>query len=552
MRNITDKTFRRNKGSNATPVLLIGGAIVVLIIIIALVAFLILKSGEPSSGPGASNLANYYPENTLFYAELNLTPEKFEEIQKLSGDSLSLEKMAESLQKAAKNPQEAAKTMMVFNALNKTLEPKLAMGQWGLPEGAKEPENLLITAILKNNADVSSMIDELTEGEVKFEQKNIDGQDFYLSDDGKGGYTVQGNVLLLSDKVETMQSALEQGKNGNKNILNNPEAVNVLNNLQSNRFLTVLIDAYNLNIASQASSAMPISGNDESMGQVMKTLSFMGFGLDIHGDVMEGKFYAPYDLSSITDATLKNTLESLFKTSSQLNAPKVLPGDTCAFISISGVSYMIQTTLQFMDPKSQQEYNQQKQMVQMFTGLDLETDVLPLFSEEFTFAGRVVDEDLEPVIVLTKKPESTQVLSKVVGALTKMDPTASITQKDSGGAQLSLISSGNVPFQVGYGAIDEVIALGKGTSLEYMAKKESTLADSQTYKTMSKYIPSTVALAMFIDFDNAVKAKKFFSKSPEDMKNLEKMNENMSAFILTASNKDNKAIEGSVLVKFKK
>ncbi|MGD9581559.1 MAG: DUF3352 domain-containing protein, partial [Vampirovibrionia bacterium] len=279
-------------------------------------------------------------------------------------------------------------------------------------------------------------------------------------------------------------------------------------------------------------------------------------GDDVHGQILEGKFYAPYSLASIEDAQVKSTVEKLYGVSSKLDAPSILPADTFAFFSISGVSYLVETSVMLLDPKAKQDYNQQKQMISMFTGLDLETDILPLFSEELTIAGEVAGGQVEPMIVLTKRPESVNVLNKLVKTLAGMDPTTSVSEKDVNGSKFSIISTSAAPFKVGFGEIAEVVALGKENTLETLSAasgdKSKSLLGSSLYQDMSKYVPKQVAMAMYINFDKFVEAAKIMKQSEEQIKELEELSKNFSAVFVSAGNKDNKAIEGSLLLQFKK
>lgn len=551
MTNLATKAVRRIKGSNNSTIVLIGGAIVIVIVIIALLAFLLLKGG--SSGGEAGQLAKFFPEKTVIYAELQVTPEKFEDIQALSGDSFSMEKIAEGIKEASKSPKDTFDAMQFLTEFNKTLEPAFAMGVWAKDEEDATLTKVLIATIVKDKNNVPALFEKMSQGDATFKPETIDGVEYQVSTQkDSGGYVVIGNVLLISDKIETLQEAVAFQKHGETNVLANADAKQVLSNLQPERIFTMLINAKEISKLPQ----MKQKAENQALDKLFKSMSYMGAGVDIHGQVMEGKFYAPYSLAGIEDPQIKTTFEKLFSVSSKLDAPKVLPADTFAFFSISGMSYMVETSVQFMDPKGQQDYNQQKQMVSMFTGLDLETDILPLFSEELTVSGQIAGNQVEPVVVLTKRPESLNVLNKLVKSIAGMDPATSVSEQEMNGSTFSIVSTSAAPFKMGFGQIAEVITLAKADTLESLAVASSdsskSLAGSPLYKEISKYAPSKVAMAMYINFDKFVEAAKLMKQSEKQITELEEVSKNLSAMFISAGDKDNKAIEGSLLLQFKK
>ncbi|MEW5820881.1 MAG: DUF3352 domain-containing protein [Cyanobacteriota bacterium] len=553
MKKLMEENLRRVKGANNSAVLLLGAAIVIVVILIALIAFLLLKGGSKGVG-GASNLASYFPQDTLIYAELNITEEKLKTLQKLSGDAFTLEKMAEGIKHAINNPSDTIEAVELLDELSKTLEPIGAMGMWGMDATTSQPEKVLLAAVVKDPDNVAKLFEKASDGNTTFSPKSIDGLDYYISDK-TGGYVVFDNTLLMSDKVETLQEAIALHKDKKDTVLSNSEAKNVLENLPPERFFTMLINTATINKMTANTPGMKLGGDNETMQQIFETMSYVGMGIDLHNDVLEGKFYAPYSLESITNPEMKANLGKIFVASSKLDAPKALPGDTFMFVSLSGVSYYIQTITQTLEPSKREEYTQFKNMVKQFTKLEVETDILPLFAEEFTFGARCAGTEVDPIIVLTAKPESMQVLNKLVSTLTMFDPSASTSQKDLGGSTFSIISSSQSPFDLAFGEVTDVITLGKASTLETVAdavkNPDKSLAKSSIYKDLSTYVPQKVSFAMFINFDKLVEASKAMKQNPDKIKELEKMSENMSAMIFSATNKDGKSIEGNFLVKFK-
>jgi len=68
---------------------------------------------------------------------------------------------------------------------------------------------------------------------------------------------------------------------------------------------------------------------------------------------------------------------------------------------------------------------------------------------------------------------------------------------------------------------------------------------------MGKYVPEKVSFALYVDYDKLAKAAKVMKAPPAKVKEFEEMSKNISALVITAGNKDNKAIEGSLLMKIK-
>lgn len=550
MENLANKEIRRFKGSNNSAVLLIAGALVVVIILVALIAFLILKG--PGS-KGAAELSSFYPQETLFYAELNITPEKFKQLEKVSGGALSLENLAKAIQEAAKNPDQAVKAAQLVNEMNKTFEPKLAIGFWGTETTNGNPEKVLLSAVVKDTTNIKQFLEQASTEGVTYTPKTIEDQEFYVSSNAQGGgYVVVKDVLLLSDKIETLQEAINYNKDGKTNVLNNPDVKDVLSNLQPTRIFTMLINTAAVN---KLQSPMSAGANSEAIQQFLGTMTYSGFGVDIHEEVIEGKFYSPYSLESIKDPNLKTTLEKVFNASSKLDAPKVLPDDAFAYISLSGVSHIIMTATQFMEPQGKMEYENSKKMVKMFTTLDLETELLPIFSEELTVGARINAGQFEPMVVVTEKPETAQILNKLASAASTFDPSASVTEVDVSGKKINVVSTRAVPFKVGFAGLNNVMVLGKADTLQSVVEAlndpSKSLANSETYKNLSKYIPEKVSFAMYLNYDKLPEAAQAMGQPPQKVAELQEMSKNIQAIVISAGNKDSKAIEGTLLVKLR-
>lgn len=556
MKNLLANRFRTCQGSKNMVILGLLAAALVLVILIAIIAFTLFNIMNKSSS-GASELVSYFPENAVMYAELNLTSEKFKELQEISGGQLSLDKIAENIKKVANNPDESIEAMQVLNELNNTLEPVAAMGIWGINEATQTPEKAVLAVIVKDSANVDAMMERVTENETKFEVKNIDGIDFHIAQQGNGCYATVGKVLLISDKIETIQDSIQFKKNKNTNVLSNPKVKAILENLQQDRVFTLIVNAGEISNKMTPPATGSLKTDSQTMKDIANVMPFAGIGVDFHKDLLEAKFYGPYDLSNVEHEAVKKNLEKLFQASSSLNAPNVLPKNTFMFISMTGVSYLIDTSIQMLDPQAQQEFNNQKQMIKMMSGgLDVDTDILPLFSEELTIAGTISsNNEVEPVVLLTSKPESEQVLSKVASTMVQMsmDPSASVTQEAAGSVQLNLIKSPQIPFPIGFGKVGNVIALGKASTLKDVASSQGadSLAGTPDYEDMKKYMIPDVSFAMFMNIDQMLAASKIMGESGQQVKELEEMSKTVSSIMISAGNKNDKAIEGNFIMKFK-
>ena len=550
---------RKTAGSN-NMVAIIAVVVVVAIILVALILFLLFKPGKGPSIMGA-DLANYYPQDTIFYAELNITPEKLKKLKELSGDSFSFQSIADGIKHAAKQPGETIQAMEIFNELNKTLEPQFAMGIWATEGSEEKPDNVVFASVVKNKDNVPQLMDKLTEGKANFAPENVDGQEFYVATDGKGGaYVVSGDILLFSDKVETLQLALNQAKSGKMNVLETKEAKNVLSNLPSEKILTALINISNISkVASKDPDLKTKDSLESKLQQVdnlTKTMAYTGVAVDLKDNVLIAKSFTPYALEELEDPALKEVLQKLGSVTNKLDSPTILPADTFMFMSISGLDQFFLLSVQMMDEKDQQMYQQQKQMVTMMTQLDVDTDVLPVISEELTIAASLKDKQPEPMVLLTSKDKSLQTLNKLAGSMAMMDPSTSITEESSSGTKLSVIQASGLPFKLAFGKVNDLIILGKKdsvkTAVEDASDASKSLAKNEIYKDLSKYIQTNPSFVLFVNANKLSEAADVLGKSKQQIENIKDMNKNMDGLIISVGSKDNKAITGNFVMKLKK
>jgi len=233
-----------------------------------------------------------------------------------------------------------------------------------------------------------------------------------------------------------------------------------------------------------------------------------------------------------------------------------LPADTFMFMSISGLDQFFLLSVQMMDEKDQQMYQQQKQMVTMMTQLDVDTDVLPVISEELTIAASLKDKQPEPMVLLTSKDKSLQTLNKLAGSMAMMDPSTSITEESSSGTKLSVIQASGLPFKLAFGKVNDLIILGKKdsvkTAVEDASDASKSLAKNEIYKDLSKYIQTNPSFVLFVNANKLSEAADVLGKSKQQIENIKDMNKNMDGLIISVGSKDNKAITGNFVMKLKK
>lgn len=558
MSNIDNQpsTSPQKNNSKLIP-LIVGGMIVV----IGLILFLVFKGGANTANTAAGELRTYFPEDTLVYAELDLTPEKLDKLKNLTGTAITFDKITESVKQAAKNPTEALEAVQLLNELNSSLEPVLAMGIWSQSEDTLKPDQVVFASVIKNKDKIPALMTKLTKGQSKFEPKTIDGHEFNVAAGESGGaYTIQDNILMFSDKADTLKAAIENHDTRKGNVFTTSQATEILTNLPEQRFLTVLINTSKFNKMT-ANSNVPTSTPDvnnkmKQLEDITKSMSYTGIGMDVKDNLIEAKSYTPFNLDSVKDKVLKDYLDKLINVKSSFNGPKILPGDSFMYVSLYGVSYFIQLTNQFLGSEELASFNQQKQMLKMVTGLDLETDVIPLFSEELTLAGRVDNNDVDPIVIITNKPQSLQVLTKLVSSMTAMDPTTTVSEQEINGIKMSLIGSRTVPFKVGFAAVNDLIVLGKANTIETIigGTKDSskTLSNAGNYKALGEQVLTNSNVVFYMNPEKLSEATKIMNKNAPQSQQMDDYYKNIDGVILSfANNTNNKAIIGNLLIKFK-
>lgn len=558
MLKLKEKLSRKLSGANNNAIILI--VVAVVIVILAIVLALVMSTPKGVTGD-AGKLASFYPDKTLFYANLDITPDKLQRIQGLSGNTFSLENLIKAMNQASKNPEESMKAVQIVKEFNKTIEPKFSVGIWKNNETVSEPDQLLFSTIVKEKANVDNLLKNLTDNQVNFKAENIEGVEAKTGTENKGGaYAVMDDVLLIANNTETLKEAIKTHK-GNNNILSRPEANDVLANLPESRMLTVLFNTSDIsNEANNPNNPADSNPLGDKMGQIKKissSMSFTGIGVDVQKDVLVAKSYTPFKLESLQDPAIKDSLKNLLASTDKLEAPSILPGNTSVFLSIAGLSQIFNMNLQMMNDNEKEAFKQQSNMISMITGgLDIEKDIVPIFSEEFTIAGRLNEKKLEPIVLLSKKSDTMTVLNKLLGTIPKTDKAAKLEEKDVSGAKLQLISSKAFPFPVAYGEIGKNVVIGRSETVELMASestdKAKTLADTPLYKSLISQMTPNPNFVLYVNTDELIKVLKETEKNPEKLKQLEEMNKKIAGIIVSFNSEKEKALVGNLLMTFKK
>jgi hypothetical protein len=553
MKLTTDRIYRRSTGAgNNTAIIAV--AVIIALILLGLIVFFVIKGPKGPAGLSAK-LASYYPQDTVMYAELNLEPHQVEEIKKLSGGALNLK----NLQKAAENPSEALEGLQLIQELDKTLEPTFAMGVWASEDNKTQPDNVVFASIVKNPEKIADLMNKLTENKANFEAQNIEGVEYQVANDKTGGaYVVVNDVLLFSDKVNTLQQSIKYAQSGQTNVLETDKAKEILGNLPGTRILTILLNTSGVSQVASQSPQAGAPGMEAKLKQletITNSMSHTGIGVELKDKMLLGKSFTPYNLKNVEDPALKATLEKLSTVTNKLEGPKLLPKDVFMYISISGISHFYEISTQMVTVEERQQYEQQKQMVKMMTQLDLEGDIIPIFTDEVTVGAKATGNMPEPIILLSGKPNSLQVLNKLVSVMGMMDPSASISETTIDDVKVNVINTQGAPFNIAYGQVGDLIAMSMENTMksiiEDSKKPEDTLQDLKLYQNLSKNIQPNPNFVMYMNADQMAQSANKLAKSPAQVKQIQEFNKNIEGILISIGCQNNDAIVGNMAIKLK-
>lgn len=260
-------------------------------------------------------------------------------------------------------------------------------------------------------------------------------------------------------------------------------------------------------------SSTPYPFSDELMMKYMQNFSnvnhFSVISIDLQPDKVLINSFAPVNLSFLDNINpeLKTSLENLYDVSTVYNISESLPKKTFSYIMVSNLGYLNQVLNSIKHKDLQKGMAMVKVMFSAATGLDLDSDIFPIFRGQLTVAGVEYKDETSPIVLLSYKPETINTFNTLITVAAKMGKAIKPETKKIKGTNVVVISDEAMPFPVAYGKFKDNVIIGDFDVVKRLIKKQKKnkifLSADKSYKAYLKRSEAPQFMKMYINMNEA-------------------------------------------------
>ncbi|MDD3014581.1 MAG: hypothetical protein PHC34_12835, partial [Candidatus Gastranaerophilales bacterium] len=509
--------------------------IITAILILFIAGLIVLFLGKKEIGGITADYADYYPQSTTVYIDIELNDKSLQEINRQT--ALDIKSLPDLLSKVFNADYEIQKRKALDKLINQVLGDEFSYGTWN----SKGIDRSLIIFPIKRESKINPLFRLLLGKNEKLTGKTYQGFRITTARNKKIAYLINRERLFVADSYETLVFILNNYiLQDRASLYDRKDIGKALAYIDKNRTGTILLTncPSNNKLLNNISNDKFSSFSGSFNGQVPTSALSMMFDRDL----FYLNSYTPYDESKIEGKNVKKAFKTVFDSDKQNLSPDFLPQNTISYFTVSGLKNYINLYLELSDIKSKPEFEQFKQFVKMATMLDFDKDIMEIFSKNSIFAT-IDSGNLKPgyAVILSSNSKTGLVVSKFVKLLQIQMSIEEITKISYKNQELNLISSPKLPVTLCYGNINpDLYAVGDKLAVESIidaVKSKKSFSNKDLFKDFKEHAVYNSGITAFIDIQRINKFAPDKRKFPE--KNyLDKIKNNISAAFITADYKD--------------
>ena len=516
--------------------------IVLIVFVGLLIAFSLSKKQDTSI---SSEYAIYYPQSTLFYMDARLDSKAIENINKYK--SHSVKGLPDILGRIYTLENKNYDSGRANTLMQETFSDSFGFGSWNQKDGA--PGSLLIMPV-KREIKIKKLFEILYGKNGRIAAKNYQGYKITTSKNKKGAFCLVGNKLFLADSYDTLVFIIDNYLVHSSNSLYNRHDVReLLYKLDKNRVGTVIFPDINY-LFSKIEGLASLKDFSSSIKKFSNTLNIAAASILINKDILEFNCFIPYNPDNIKDNFLKKAFEKIFIKSELAYTPDALPEQTVSFINIKNFNDYLYFMLELSNLNHTKEYEQAKQLMKMFTSLDLDSDIISLFKDNTVLAAiNTGKQRPDFALIIPDRQKTSDIVKTLIKILSTQMPGSELAKTTYRGKELELAYTSKRPEKIVYGKLSPgLYSIGEKGAVEYLidttAHKRLNLSNNKLYKNFESYNNSESRVILYFNIDNALK---IWNNQPFITKNdlYNKIEGSANAVLLNAYS-DNRTIKANM------
>ena len=548
------------------------------------------KLSAKASGVVVSNvslnvkqIARFYPEDSVFFSYIDITPDTLNKIKDLIGESAQGKVEVTDLKKPSSLPE----FFQIFQNLTVLFGPDASLGVLMPEEAVEEPPMLFVIKIKPEKFSAAAVM-EFLGPKYKFIKESYKGVDLNIAEKPKEQvvFASYNNYLLIANYAGSVKKAIDNFS-ADRNMLSDEDAVKAVsylpqdsmfiglfNNISSVK-IGLMLDKKKEEMKKHIEEDIPLQPEEESfLNNDIRLVSFNHLGRGDKKDAIKtilpekdvaieyaNKFigtksytalyvntskkniefgcYTPYDITFLKELNpeLAKALLDLFAPAEPFGVSKSLPDNAVGYLMLANLGSIGRIVNSIDNPDLQKSVSSVKLVLAGLTGLDLETDILSMFDGQTTIAVVPDDKEPSPLLLLTYKEDTELTLNKLLNVAQKMQPELVIKEKKFKSVPFNFINTDQLPFEVAFGNIHDSMVFGNSRVVKNIAKKankpSSFLFDSKGFLFYKDLDMKPSNIIVFVDFN---KVKNSFENNY--MKDLpDELSEALNSLYLSVSNK---------------
>jgi hypothetical protein len=257
------------------------------------------------------------------------------------------------------------------------------------------------------------------------------------------------------------------------------------------------------------------------------TTNYSATALILGDNKVEIQSFTPYSLDFIGkfNPEMQKSIEKFLSSGRIYHTARSLPVETAGFLlasNLGGIGEIINTV---DDSDFQKGAAGFKFMLMAMTGLDPDSELLPLLSGQMTVAGINFEGKIEPLIIISDMPETETTIDKALESFKNMNNEKSFKIKNSKikGIQVKTVEGDDIPVKVAFSKVNDNILFARDEALKSLIpvlnKESKTLFSSENFKvyreTSSK--PENMTLYINPEMLFSLLDKQHTKKVPEEI-----------------------------------
>ncbi|MDD3012334.1 MAG: DUF3352 domain-containing protein [Candidatus Gastranaerophilales bacterium] len=510
--------------------------IITSVLILFIAGLIVFFFGKREIGGITADYADYYPQSTNAYIDVQLNDKSILEINKLT--TLDIKNLPGLLIKVFNANYRIKKSNKLDKLINQVLGDEFSYGIWN----SKGIDRSLIIFPIKRESKIDPLFRLLLSKNEKLTGKIYQGFRIITAKNTKIAYLINRDRLFVADSYESLvfiinnyilkdaaslydrkdvRKALayvDKGRIGTILLTNSTSNNDLLNNITNNKFSAI-------------------------SGFFDRSIPTTAIAMRFDRDLFYLNSYTPYFESKIEGKNVEKAFQAVFDNEKQNLIPDFLPQNTISYFTVSGLKNYINLYLELSGIKDKTEFEQLKQFVKMTTTLDFDNDIMEIFSKNSIFAT-IASGNLKPgyAIILSTTPKTSLVISKFIKLLQIQVPSEEISKISYKNTELNIVSSPKLPAVLCYGNIDQnLYAIGDKLAVELIIdtiKAKKSFSNNDLFGDFKEHALYNSGITAFIDIQKINKFAPQKRKFPE--KNyLDKIKNNINAAFITADYKGN-------------